>query len=406
MSENSDSFPKAEDHRNPSVAVSPEPPKEGWGAAAGGKSPCAKSPSGRLKRFFGKYIETGEQGEMSPLGDDGSMSISSAADGIKMMSLRVTDIIQKGSQESVNKLKAAGSAVLMLGSSSIASNNKSLRETLESAMDDECIDQDRLTAIKGKMADEEQLAQIKEKIILIKYATDASYFSDSTPDEIWETFKRREAWEDNFWKMFCVTAVQFMLCVFPLIGENAPMTSGTMFTTFLYVVANLLFTDMANAHRLLAKILAVLKPTEDWWGGYFWYVAVLIASPMMAVGFFIALAFDFAVGDTHSASYARFLNDAVVMFVKCTSISVGLRSPTPLAALASFVGFSYITDFDEFVVETIHLNLAKPLKVEALKGIDQKVFNVLTCTYLTAVLNYAVVGYFTFNNRCFVYCDE
>jgi hypothetical protein len=387
--------------------------KEGW---------VQNSPTDKLKKFIAggsvspiTDLEAGSSSESGPSGRRNNQTfLQNSMDslknglnsGLKSAAGSMFDVGVNSDGISVMGASMALKAALKFGSSSLALNSKSLRETLESSMDDETIDQDRMAVIRGKLADEAQTEDIKEKIIMIKYATDPSYFSESTPDEIWESFKRREAWEDNFMKMVAVTVVQFLLCVFPLIGENAPMTSGTMFTTFLYVLANLLFTEMMNANRLLANILALLEPYKDSCFGLTWYLLVFVSSPFIAVGFFIALAFDFAVGDVHSASYARFFNDAVAMFVKCTSISVGLRSPTPLAALASFVGFSYITDFDELVVAICHVDLTKPLKLDHLTGIEQKVFNVQVLTYTCAVVNYAVVTYFTvFNNNCLVYCD-
>ena len=277
---------------------------------------------------------------------------------------------------------------------------------LEKSIDDPIMDKERSNEIQAMMADVEDDEELKEKIIMIKYATDPSYFAHSTPEEIWETFKRREAWADHFPKMITVTIAQFLMCLFPLAGETKPITDGTIVTTFLYVIVLFLFSPIDNVEGILRAIRDQLYPTAKYCGGFGMVISIFLLSPAIALAILIGLAFDFAMPRPHSASYSNWVNVAVGMMVKITAISIGLRSSSPLYSLGSFVGFDFISNFDEMVIETIEPDLTKPIKLVRGGGIISKMFRVKVMTYVSAILTYVVVVYFTLNNHCFLYCDD
>ena len=269
----------------------------------------------------------------------------------------------------------------------------------------------RMRSIINKFKSAEDVEAKKKAIIAFKAATDPSYLIQSSIDEIWLAVKRREAWAQVPLKMFGTSLAQLILCLIAMLAYNAPVNDSTLVMAIIYTITMAsvnpfdVTTDLVN---IVDK--EVTKIGQKYTMGVA-YLLVALASPILAIPFAVAIIFDFFVGKVLDCSYGSLINIAVDAVVKATAISVGLRSSNPISAIQTFVGFEFISQMDEAIIESVDVDMlaltslgnATPNWNNSKRG---KMQRVRISLYILVPFIVGFFSYTTIYNVCYMFCDD
>jgi len=272
------------------------------------------------------------------------------------------------------------------------------------------IENSRMRTVLKKFQAEEDQELKKKAIIAFKAATDPSYLIQSSTDEIWLAVKRREAWAQIPLKMWVISGCQITLCVIAMLAYNAPVniSTGVMAIIYTFVMgtnnpfdmttdfAHMVHVQMGNFGRKYTFGLA--------------YVVIVLLTPVLAIPFALTIIFDFFAGKMQDCSYGSLMNIVVDAIVKATAISVGMRSGNPINAIQTFVGFEFIGEMDELVIESVEIDMlaltslgnCTPNWNKTKKG---KMLRVRIALYLIVPAIVIVFGYLTIVDDCYIFCQ-
>jgi len=268
----------------------------------------------------------------------------------------------------------------------------------------------RMRNIMNKFQAEEDAELKKKTIIAFKAATDPSYLIQSSVDDIWLAVKRREAWAQIPFKMLAISFCQIALCLIAMLAANAPVNSSTGVMAIIYT----LIMAANNPFDMTTDLAGIVERHFRNFGakhtfGLAYFVLVLL-SPVLAIPFALTIIFDFFAGKMQDCSYGSLMNIVVDAIVKATAISVGMRSGNPINAIQTFVGFEFISEMDEMLIESVEIDMlaltslgnCTPNWNQSKKG---KMLRVRLATYFIIPSIVIVFGYITIVNACYIFCQ-
>lgn len=272
------------------------------------------------------------------------------------------------------------------------------------------ISNSRMRNIMNKFQAEEDAELKKKTIIAFKAATDPSYLIQSSVEEIWLAVKRREAWAQIPFKMVGISCCQIALCLIAMLAANAPVNPSTGVMAIIYTLvmaANNPFDMTTDLAGIVEKHFRNFG--HDHTFGLAYFVLVLF-SPILAIPFALTIIFDFFAGKMQDCSYGSLVNIVVDAIVKATAISVGMRSGNPINAIQTFVGFEFISEMDELLIESVEVDMlaltslgnCSPNWNQSKKG---KMLRVRLATYFIIPSVVIVFGYITIANTCYIFCQ-
>jgi len=269
----------------------------------------------------------------------------------------------------------------------------------------------RMRSILNKFKSTEDVEAKKKAIIAFKAATDPSYLIQSSIDEIWLAVKRREAWAQIPLKMIGTSMAQVVLCLIAMMAYNAPVNASTLVMAIIYTIT----MASVNPFDVTMDLVGILERQVAKFGQKYTfglaYLLVALASPILAIPFGVAVIFDFFVGKVLDCSYGSLINITVDAIVKATAISVGLRSSNPISAIQTFVGFDFISQMDEVIIDSVDVDMkaltslgnATPNWNNSKRG---KMQRVRISLYVLVPLIVGFFSYTTIYNVCYVFCDD
>jgi hypothetical protein len=269
----------------------------------------------------------------------------------------------------------------------------------------------RMKTILKRFQSEDDMEAKKKAIIAFKAATDPSYLIQSSVEEIWMAVKRREAWAQVPFKMIATSCAQVILCFIALLAYNAPVNLSTLVMAIIYAIT----MASVNPFDVTCDLVGIIEKEGRKLGRKHGFIPVYILGvfliPVFAVGFGVTIVFDFFVGKVLDCSYGSLVNIIIDAIVKATAISVGLRSSNPISAIQTFVGFDFISNMDEVIIETIDIDMKAATSLgNATPDWNQSKRSKMTRVRVTLyILIPAIVGFFSYTtayNVCYVFCND
>lgn len=269
----------------------------------------------------------------------------------------------------------------------------------------------RMKSVMNQFKSAEDMENKKKAIIAFKAATDPSYLIQSSVDEIWMAVMRREAWAQVPWKMAGTSIAQVILCFIALLAYNAPVNVSTLVMAIIYTVTMASINPFDVTWDLIGIIEKEGRKIGRKNGFVVAYLVLFLAMPVLAIGFGVTIIFDFFVGKVLDCSYGSLINIFIDAIVKATAISVGLRSSNPISAIQTFVGFDFISQMDEVIIDSIEVDMKAMTSMgNATPNWNQSKRAKMTRVRISLyIIIPAIVGFFTYTtayNVCYVFCNE
>lgn len=211
-----------------------------------------------------------------------------------------------------------------------------------------------------------------------------------------------------------VSAAQVLLCFICLLTNNSPINASTSLMAAVYVItvcASNAFVkcgDVTNYIRQWFHLVPPRKKDEPVRKpNYVGLVAFcILGSPVIALVYSVAFLLDICIGEIVDLSYGELFNVLVNVIVIFTGFSVGLRSGNAVGAVQTFAGFSFISEMDEMVMDTIEVDLdAKASHVHG-KGKQRKILTVRVVLYVLTPMFLVFFMWVTFTNTCLAFCND
>lgn len=258
----------------------------------------------------------------------------------------------------------------------------------------------------------------KQDLVEFWVAFDPCFITDIDIDAAWTAILRREAWRRKPFVMTVIHFTQLALALFSSLSQNSPVNTSTAVMAILYIFILLVQKDFTITNEFINDVLIKdwyekkIKPKFSVPVGYF---ICFLASPVLLLILFITFLLEFFIGKMMEVSIGSLTDLVINVFVICTSISVGLRSGNGISAIQTFVGFEFISGFDEIIIEKMEPNFYARApnymddtdpeqKANRRKRIQRK-NNVRILIYIIVPCIFAFYVYLTAANPCFVFCD-
>ena len=269
----------------------------------------------------------------------------------------------------------------------------------------------RMKNIMNQFKSQEDQEAKKKAIIAFKAATDPSYLIQSSIDEIWLAVRRREAWAQVPLKMMGTSVAQVVLCLIAMMAYNAPVNSSTLVMAIIYTITMASVNPFDVTMDLVGILEKEVRKLGRKYGFVVAYLLLVLISPVLVIPFGVTIIFDFFVGKVLDCSYGSLINTVVDAIVKATAISVGLRSSNPISAIQTFVGFDFISQMDEVIIDSVEVDmLALTSLGNATPNWNQskraKMTRVRVSLYVLIPCIVGFYAYTTIYNVCYVFCND
>lgn len=254
-----------------------------------------------------------------------------------------------------------------------------------------------------KIEENKSVQTMQTDISSFRYGTDRSILRSASPEDVWNTIKRRYAWKIEPLRMIGLTFTQITLCVIVVISANSPINLGTLIMAALFISA----TGAACPLKISRDLIKYIGQGANKIGWVAMGLILLITSPILLLVFAVTFTLDVISGEIFDISYGHMFNIIVRTFVVFTAISVGLRSGNPINAIQTFAGFSFIDSMDEVVIDGIDFDFDELAKADIVEANSAKILFVRLAIYISTPFIIAGFVYITFiNNNCYAFCDS
>lgn len=213
--------------------------------------------------------------------------------------------------------------------------------------------------------------------------------------------------------MIGVTAAQIILCFICLLTNNSAINASTSLMAAIYIAtvcASNSFVKCGDVTNYIGQYFGLVPPRKKDQvakPNYPGFIAFLIfCSPIIALVYAVAILLDICIGEIVDLSYGELFNVLTNVIVIFTGFSVGLRSGNAVGAVQTFAGFSFISEMDEMVMDTVDVDLDMKVSHIHGKGKERKILTVRIILYVLTPLFLVFFMWVTFTNTCLAFCSD
>mmetsp|Transcript_81289 Transcript_81289/g.159579 ORF Transcript_81289/g.159579 Transcript_81289/m.159579 type:complete len:332 (-) Transcript_81289:173-1168(-) len=218
-----------------------------------------------------------------------------------------------------------------------------------------------------KMKTEVEKAETKKRIVKFLYATDYSFLRRISPDQLWNSAQRRQAWAQYFIPMLSVSALQIAVCILVLLENTSDVSASTLVLSFVFLSSLALSNTLTVCWELTCMISRVNTAyTSSAEAAVTFYLVCLLLCPflipLLTVAYIIVFLLDLTNGPILSVCYESMTAIIVRMLIASTTLVASLRSSTILDALQICAGFAFLYSLDDWIISKVDIDLLAPAR--------------------------------------------
>jgi uncharacterized membrane protein len=149
-----------------------------------------------------------------------------------------------------------------------------------------------------KIEDDKSIQTMQTDISSFRYGTDRSIARSTSPENVWNTIKRRAAWKKQPLRMLGLTVTQITLCSIVAVSSSSPINVGTVIMAVLFIVA----TGASNPMKITRDVLAHIEEGAKKIGWTVMILTLCAAFPIVGLVFLVTVTLDLVCGEIYDLS--------------------------------------------------------------------------------------------------------